>query len=70
MRLAFFALEPPRPIPAINRTAWTELSRLAGNLNQLAHHANSGEGVVVPLEQVLETMRLVRFLREDLRRDD
>ena len=31
-----------RSIPEINREAWTELSRLAGNLNQIAHFLNAG----------------------------
>jgi Bacterial mobilisation protein (MobC). len=32
----------PRPIPAINVEAWQELSRVASNLNQIAHFLNSG----------------------------
>lgn len=41
MRLAFFDALPP-VIPELNREAWSELSRAASNLNQLAKHANEG----------------------------
>lgn len=40
IRLAALA-RPPRVVPELNRVAWGELSRLAGNLNQLARRANS-----------------------------
>ena len=43
--LAFY--EMPRPIPQINSEVWTELSKSASNLNQLAHHLNSGGDVQI-----------------------
>lgn len=33
---------PPRMVPELNRQAWLELARLAGNLNQLAQAVNQG----------------------------
>jgi len=41
LRAAALHRLPPQPAPALNRAAWLELSRAAGNLNQLAHHLNS-----------------------------
>ena len=38
---------PSPPVPAINREEYAELARLAGNLNQLARLANSGQPVGV-----------------------
>ena len=40
----------PPPIPELNSLAWTDLSRAAANLNQIAHHLNSGG--VLEIEQV------------------
>jgi hypothetical protein len=40
-RLALDREIPPK-VPEINRAVWTELSRLAGNLNQLSKRLNSG----------------------------
>lgn len=50
LRSAYFGRKAnvPRAVPALNREAWTDLSRLASNLNQLAHHANS-TGQIDPL---------------------
>ena len=41
LRAAALDRLPPQPAPALNRAAWLDLSRAAGNLNQLAHHLNS-----------------------------
>jgi len=41
LRAAALDRLPPQPAPEVNRSAWLELSRAAGNLNQLAHHLNS-----------------------------
>jgi hypothetical protein len=39
-------------VPAINREAYLDLSKLAGNLNQLMRHINSDKSVVVRGEQL------------------
>ena len=33
----------PATIPEVNREAWAALARPLGNINQLAHHLNSGQ---------------------------
>ena len=33
---------PPRVIPSINKAAWADLARLAGNLNQITRAINQG----------------------------
>lgn len=43
---------PSPPVPAINRDQYRELARLAGNINQLAHAANSGQPVTVAGEML------------------
>lgn len=57
---------PSPPVAAINRDQYSELARLAANLNQLAHLANEGAHVTVSdalLTQVAtETRRLRRAL--------
>jgi hypothetical protein len=37
----------PAPIPELNALAWTELSKSAANLNQIAHHLNAGESLEI-----------------------
>ena len=32
----------PPSVPELNREAWLELSKAAANLNQIAHHLNTG----------------------------
>lgn len=39
LRMAALDRLPPT-VPEINREAWTDLSRAAGNLNQIARHLN------------------------------
>lgn len=39
-------------VPKLNREAYIELARLAGNLNQLMRHINSDKSVVVRGEQL------------------
>lgn len=41
----------PQSIPGLNREAWTELSKSAGNLNQIARRLNEAERVKV--EEIL-----------------
>jgi len=45
LRMALFGMTQARPrpmtiIPALNQSAWLELSRAASNLNQIARHLN------------------------------
>ena len=35
----------PKIVPELNKEAWVELSRVASNLNQIAHKLNMGEYV-------------------------
>lgn len=46
----------PKVIEAINREQWTQLAPVVANLNQLAHHANSGKLVSAELEPVLNEL--------------
>ncbi len=66
VRRASLGVPLPIPVPEINRTAWTELSRLASNLNQLAHAANSGQPVAVDTAMLREIAGLVALLRRRL----
>lgn len=66
LRLAALSRVMPRPAtPAINRQAYAELARLAGNLNQLTRAAHEGRVSIAPT--LLESVkRLVQELRLDL----
>lgn len=57
---------PSPPVPAVNRQQYSELSRLAANLNQLTRLANSGQSVVLPSALVTELIGEVRRLRMSL----
>jgi len=52
-------------IPAINQEAWTELSRTASNLNQLAYRFNSGDSVNT--DEVAAALEECRNLLGDVR---
>ena len=54
---------PPAPVPAVNREQYVELARLSANLNQLAWHANRGEGVIVDMNLLRRLGTEVRQLR-------
>lgn len=41
LRLAALS-KPPRIVPEVNKVAWADLARTAGNLNQLARAINEG----------------------------
>lgn len=41
LRLAALS-KPPRIVPEVNKVAWADLARAAGNLNQLARAINEG----------------------------
>lgn len=50
MRLAALSRTPPRPpVPMLNRQAYAELARLAGNLNQLTRAAHEGRLTAPPM---------------------
>lgn len=54
---------PSLPVPVANREQYAELARLAANLNQLAHAANSGEPVQVNDELLTAVADQVKHLR-------
>lgn len=58
--------KPPRTIPELNRQAWLELSRLAGNLNQLARAVNEGRGRDLPQVDFEGLRGLIQRLRLEL----
>lgn len=56
----------PRPlVPEVNREAYAELAKLAGNLNQLARAAHEGRAVV-PFPLLKATHDTLNVLRLDL----
>lgn len=57
---------PSPPVSAVNREQYSELSRLAANLNQLTRLANSGQSVVLSSVLVTELIGEVRRLRMSL----
>jgi hypothetical protein len=53
--------ELPPTIPAINREAWVELSKAAGNLNQIAKRLNEERGISESqFEKVVSELREFR----------
>ena len=48
---------PPRPVPKINADAYRELSRAAGNLNQIARRMNEGGAEVEETRAALKSFR-------------
>jgi hypothetical protein len=48
----------PAPVPKINISAWQNLARASGNLNQIAHNLNSGQSVEI--EKVRELVEQFR----------
>ena len=54
---------PSPPVAPINREHYAELARLAGNLNQLARHANEGQTVFVDGELLQQIAKEVSRLR-------
>ncbi len=57
---------PPVVIPSINREQWAELSRVASNLNQLAHLANDGFLSHSTEIEILKAKDLLRDVRSAL----
>lgn len=56
----------PSTIPALNREAWVELARLAGNLNQFQAAINQGRASGYPSKFLEEVLLEVKALRSDL----
>ena len=62
MRLA--ALDkPPRTVPEINKVAWADLARVAGNLNQITRAINEGR---LPTKDVPRAGKAVMDVRAHL----
>lgn len=53
-------------VPAGNAEKWASLSRLASNLNQLAHHLNAGRAAGFDAGLIEELLDEVRSLRLEL----
>lgn len=53
-------------IPQPNAARWQELARLAANLNQVAHHANTTGEVALDPAALAEVGEAVQALRRDL----
>ncbi len=49
--------QPARPIPELNREAWTELSRAASNLNQIAKALHEEVPDIENVRQSLDAFR-------------
>ena len=69
-------LGQPAPVaaaPELNRAAYAELARTAGNLNQLAHHLNvvrvAGKSEIIDLVQVKTLVQKALFEVSALRAD-
>lgn len=54
---------PQPPVPPVNREKYSELARLAANLNQLARASNEGRPVTVADALLQQTIDEVRRLR-------
>jgi len=68
MRLATFTSLPP-PIPELNAKAWTDLSKTAGNLNQLIKSVNilmKSDEQKLALDYIKETLEAVKKFRQQL----
>lgn len=60
LRLAAIGFQPVPAVPAINEQAWTELSRVGSNLNQIAKRLN-GSDAAREATQLLDVLRELRF---------
>jgi alkanesulfonate monooxygenase SsuD/methylene tetrahydromethanopterin reductase-like flavin-dependent oxidoreductase (luciferase family) len=65
LRAASRGVLPPT-IPQINRDAWLNLARVAGNLNQYQAQINAGTVIGQPSEVIEELRDLVQKLRFEL----
>lgn len=57
--------QSPRSVPPINREAWAELARVAGNLNQHQRTINEGRAAPGPVD-LAEIRAVVDALRREL----
>lgn len=62
LRLAAMA-KPPRIVPTVNKVAWADLARAAGNLNQITRAINEGR---MPVKDVASVGRAVMQVRGQL----
>lgn len=58
----------PPVVPEINRQAWANLARLAGNINQISHAINAGN-IIQANAGVIELLVQIRGEIATLRRD-
>ena len=65
LRMAALDQLPP-VVPALNVEAWTDLARLAGNLNQAQLAINRGDGDMHQLELLEDLRKAVVALRREL----
>jgi len=54
------------PVPAIDRTTFTELNRIGNNLNQIAKHLNSAEANIFHKRTKKELQERLTYLDEKL----
>ena len=62
LRLAAMS-KPPRIVPTVNKVAWADLARAAGNLNQITRAINEGR---MPVKDVASVGRAVMDVRGQL----
>jgi hypothetical protein len=55
--------KPPRIVPTVNKVAWADLSRAAGNLNQITRAINEGK---LPVKDVPSVGKAVMDVRAHL----
>lgn len=58
--------KPIKVLPTVNAERWSELARVAANLNQIAHHLNEGRANGVDPSAVAELLEEVQALRREL----
>lgn len=62
LRLAAMS-KPPRIVPTVNKVAWSDLARAAGNLNQITRAINEGR---IPVKDVPGVGRAIMDVRGQL----
>jgi len=67
LRLAAMA-KPPRIVPTVNKVAWADLARAAGNLNQITRAINEGRMPVKDVASVGKAVMEVRVQLDAVRR--
>lgn len=62
-RAALSRMVPRPPVPELNRAAYAELARLAGNLNQLTRAAHEGRIAIAPefINKIREAVQELRL---------